>query len=72
VDPRGRAYAPCSSGAYPGYPGPSARQISFRRTVLVVVLLSLVALVAGCLGRSSGQAPVPLQLGWAFSPARSR
>ena len=39
--------------------------------MLVVALLSLVALVAGCLGLSgpASPAPVPLQLSWAFSPA---
>ncbi len=36
--------------------------------MLAVVLLSVVALVASCLGGSS-PAPVPLRLGWAFSPA---
>jgi peptidoglycan/xylan/chitin deacetylase (PgdA/CDA1 family) len=36
--------------------------------VLGVVLLSLVAVVASCLGRSD-PAPVPLRLEWAFSPA---
>jgi peptidoglycan/xylan/chitin deacetylase (PgdA/CDA1 family) len=36
--------------------------------MLAVVLLSVVALVASCLGRSD-PAPVPLRLGWAFSPA---
>ena len=39
--------------------------------MLVVALLSLVALVAGCLGLSgpASPAPIPLQLRWAFSPA---
>jgi peptidoglycan/xylan/chitin deacetylase (PgdA/CDA1 family) len=36
--------------------------------MLAVVLLSVVALVASCLGRSD-PAPLPLRLGWAFSPA---
>lgn len=47
---------------------PSARQIRYRRGVLAVVLLSLVALVASCLCRA-GPAPVPFRLAWAFSPA---
>jgi Polysaccharide deacetylase len=58
VDPGGRAYTR-------GY---SRRQIRLHRTVLGVVLLSLLAVVASCLGRS-GPAPVPLRLGWDFSPA---
>jgi len=37
----------------------SARQFRFRRTVVLAALLSLVALVGGCLGRS-GAAPVQL------------
>ena len=48
----------------PGY----SREVRFRRTVLFVMALSLVALVASCLGRA-GAAPVPLHLGWTFSPA---
>jgi peptidoglycan/xylan/chitin deacetylase (PgdA/CDA1 family) len=68
MDPRGTAYDPRRAGAYPGYPRPSARQIRFRRAVVGIALLSLVALAAGCLGRA-GPAPVPLHLGWAFSPA---
>jgi peptidoglycan/xylan/chitin deacetylase (PgdA/CDA1 family) len=68
VEPRGGGYIPRPAGAYAGYPGPSSRQIRLRRTVLAVVLLSLVAVVAGCLSQS-GPAPVPLHLGWAFSPA---
>ncbi len=51
-------------GYAPGY----SRQVRFHRAVLGAILLSLVALVAGCLV-GSGPAPVPLGLGWAFSPA---
>ena len=36
--------------------------------MVLIAVLSLVAVVAGCLGRS-GPAPVPLQLGWVLSPA---
>jgi hypothetical protein len=36
--------------------------------VVLVAVLSLVALIAGCLSRS-GSAPAPLRLAWAFSPA---
>jgi peptidoglycan/xylan/chitin deacetylase (PgdA/CDA1 family) len=36
--------------------------------MVLVAVLSLVAFIAGCLGRS-GPAPVPLQVGWVFSPA---
>jgi peptidoglycan/xylan/chitin deacetylase (PgdA/CDA1 family) len=46
----------------------SARQYKFRRAVVLVAVLSLVALIAGCLGRS-GPAPVPLRVAWVFSPA---
>ena len=49
---------PRRPGGY-GYSHPSARQLRFRRTVVLVALLSLVALVGGCLGRS-GTAPVQL------------
>jgi peptidoglycan/xylan/chitin deacetylase (PgdA/CDA1 family) len=52
------------TGYTPGY----SRQVRFNRAGFGAVLLSLVALVAGCLARS-GPAPVPLGLGWAFSPA---
>jgi hypothetical protein len=68
VDARGTGYAARGTGGYPGYPRPPSRQVRFRRAVFAVVLLSVVALVASCLGRSS-PAPVPLRLGWAFSPA---
>ena len=66
MDPRGEP-APRRVGAY-GYSQASARQFRFRRTVVLAALLSLVALVAGCLGRS-GPPQVPLHLAWAFSPA---
>ena len=36
--------------------------------MVLIAALSLVAVVAGCLGRS-GPAPVPLRLGWVLSPA---
>jgi peptidoglycan/xylan/chitin deacetylase (PgdA/CDA1 family) len=36
--------------------------------MVLVAVLSLVALIAGCLGRS-GPAPVPLHVAWVFSPA---
>jgi Polysaccharide deacetylase len=68
VDARGRGYDPRRTGAYPGYPRWISRQVRFRRFVLAVVLLSLVAVIAGCLSQS-GPAPVALRLGWAFSPA---
>ena len=66
MDPRGEL-APRRAGA-DGYSQASARQFRFRRTVVLVALLSLVALVVGCLGRS-GPRLVPLHLAWAFSPA---
>jgi len=44
------------------------RQVRFRRTVLGVTFISFVAIMAGCLSRT-GQAAVPLQVGWAVSPA---
>ena len=65
---RGNDYGPRWAGAYPGYRPVSARQYRFRRAVVLVAVLSLVALIAGCLGRS-GPAPVPLRLAWVFSPA---
>jgi peptidoglycan/xylan/chitin deacetylase (PgdA/CDA1 family) len=46
----------------------SARQYRFRRAVVLVAVLSLVALIGGWLGRS-GPAPVPLHVAWVFSPA---
>jgi hypothetical protein len=36
--------------------------------MVLVVALSLVALIAGCLARS-GSAPAPLRVAWDFSPA---
>lgn len=57
MDQWGRSYGP-------GY----SREVRFRRAVLFIMVLSLVVLVASCLGRS-GPAPIPLRLGWAFSPA---
>jgi peptidoglycan/xylan/chitin deacetylase (PgdA/CDA1 family) len=36
--------------------------------MVLIAVLSLVALIAGCLGRS-GPAPVPLHVAWVFSPA---
>ncbi|MFZ0191175.1 MAG: polysaccharide deacetylase family protein [Streptosporangiaceae bacterium] len=68
MDVRGSDYGPRLAGAYPGYRPVSARQYRFRRAVVLVAVLSLVALIAGCLGRA-GPAPVPLQVAWAFSPA---
>jgi peptidoglycan/xylan/chitin deacetylase (PgdA/CDA1 family) len=68
VDVRGSDYGARRAGAYPGYTRPSARQFRFRRAVVFVAVLSLVALIAGCLGRS-GPAPVPLRVAWVFSPA---
>ena len=68
MDVRGNDYGPRRVGAYPGYRPVSARQYRFRRAVVLVAVLSLVALIAGCLGRS-GPAPVPLSVAWVFSPA---
>jgi peptidoglycan/xylan/chitin deacetylase (PgdA/CDA1 family) len=68
VDVRGSDYGPRQVGAYPGYTRPSARQYRFRRAVVLVAVLSLVALIAGCLGHS-GPAPVSLRVAWVFSPA---
>ena len=65
---RGNDYGPFGAGAYPGYRPVSARQYRFRRAVVLVAVLSLVALIAGCLGRS-GPAPVSLRVAWVFSPA---
>jgi peptidoglycan/xylan/chitin deacetylase (PgdA/CDA1 family) len=68
VNTRETGYA---AGRPPGYGGParpSAGRYRFRRAVVLIAALSLVAVVAGCLGRSR-PAPVPLQLGWVLSPA---
>ena len=72
-----RAVEPRESGHVPGrpdadyrYPGPTARQYRFRRVTVVAMVLALVelvTLVAGCLSRPAA-ALVPLHLGWAFSP----
>jgi peptidoglycan/xylan/chitin deacetylase (PgdA/CDA1 family) len=59
VDPRGSPSVPRRAGVYPGYRPPSARQYRFRRAVVLVAVLSLVALIAGCLGRAG---PAPVQL----------
>jgi hypothetical protein len=59
VDPRGSLGVPRRAGAYFGYRPASARQYRFRRAVVLVAVLSLVALIAGCLGRSG---PAPVQL----------
>jgi peptidoglycan/xylan/chitin deacetylase (PgdA/CDA1 family) len=67
VDVRGSDYGLRRAGAYPGYRPVSARQYRFRRAVVLVAVLSLVALIAGCLGRS-GPAPIPLDVAWVFSP----
>jgi len=70
VGSRGSDYGPRRAGADRGYARPSARQFRLRRTVLAVVLLSLAALVVGCLGRSGpAAAPVPFRVAWALSPA---
>ena len=59
MDSRGSLGVPRRASAYPGYRPPSARQYRFRRAVVLVAVLSLVALIAGCLGRS-GTASVQL------------
>ena len=68
VDPWGSGGVARRASAYPGYRPVSARQYRFRRAVVLVAVLSLVALIAGCLGRS-GPTPVPLRVAWVFSPA---
>ncbi|HJY02003.1 MAG TPA: polysaccharide deacetylase family protein [Streptosporangiaceae bacterium] len=68
MDPWGSVGAARRASAYPGYRPVSARQYRFRRAMVLVAVLSLVALIAGCLGRS-GPAPVPLHVAWVFSPA---
>src|SRR5580693_4360496 len=68
VGPWGSAGAARRASAYPGYRPVSARQYRFRRAMVLVAVLSLVALIAGCLGRS-GPAPVRLHVAWVFSPA---
>ncbi len=56
------------AGAYSARPRPTQRQFWFRRVMVLGVPLTLVAVIAGCLGRS-GPAPVPLDLAWTLSPA---
>ena len=68
MDARGRASAPVRAGAYGARPRPTQRQFWFRRVMVLGVPLTLVAVIAGCLGRS-GPAPVPLNLAWTLSPA---
>ena len=74
MDPRGSLSAPRRASAYPAYPGYSGhsaasdRQYRFRRAVVLVVLLSLVGVIASCLGRS-GPGPAPLRVAWVFSAA---
>jgi len=70
VEPRERGHIPGRPDADYRYPGPTARQYRFRRVTVVAMLLALVelvTLVAGCLSRPAA-ALVPLHLGWAFSP----
>jgi peptidoglycan/xylan/chitin deacetylase (PgdA/CDA1 family) len=67
VDSRGGLRVPRRADAY-GYPRASARKFRFRRAVVLLAVLSLVALIGGCLGRS-GPAPVSLSVAWVFSPA---
>ncbi|MGD0608464.1 MAG: polysaccharide deacetylase family protein [Streptosporangiaceae bacterium] len=68
MDARGRASAPVRAGAYGARPRPTQRQFWFRRFMVLGVPLTLVAVIAGCLG-PSGPAPVPLNLAWTLSPA---
>jgi peptidoglycan/xylan/chitin deacetylase (PgdA/CDA1 family) len=68
MDTRGRASAPARAGANGARPRPTQRQFWFRRVMVLGVPLTLVAVIAGCLGRS-GPAPVPLNLAWTLSPA---
>lgn len=56
------------AGAYSARPRPTQRQFWFRRVMVLGVPLTLVAVIAGCLGRS-GPAPVPLNLAWTLSAA---
>jgi len=56
------------AGAYGARPRPTQRQFWFRRVMVLGVPLTLVAVIAGCLG-PSGPAPVPLNLAWTLSPA---
>ncbi|HWN60543.1 MAG TPA: hypothetical protein VNO25_07710, partial [Streptosporangiaceae bacterium] len=67
MDPWGSVGGGRRAGAHPGYRPVSARQYRFRRAMVLIAVLSLVALIAGCLGRS-GPAPVPLNVAWVFSP----
>ena len=70
VEPRERGHVPGRPDADYRYPGPTARQYRFRRVTVVAMVLALVelvTLVAGCLSRPAA-ALVPLHLGWAFSP----
>jgi peptidoglycan/xylan/chitin deacetylase (PgdA/CDA1 family) len=53
---------------YAGYAAASDRQYRFRRAMVLVVVLSLVGVIAGCLGRS-GPGAAPLRVAWVFSPA---
>ena len=59
MDSREGVSVPHRADGYPGYRPVSARQYRFRRAVVLVAVLSLVALIAGCLGRSG---PPAIQL----------
>ena len=56
MDAQGRASAPVRAGADGARPRPTQRQFWFRRVMVLGVPLTLVAAIAGCLGRS-GPAP---------------
>ena len=59
MDSRGSLKAPRRAGTYSGYRPATARQYRYRRAVVLVAVLSLVGLIAGCLGRAG---PASLQL----------
>jgi peptidoglycan/xylan/chitin deacetylase (PgdA/CDA1 family) len=65
---RVRASGPVQAGPYGYRPRPTQRRFWFRRIMVLGVPVTIVALVASCLGRS-GPAPVPLNLAWTLSPA---
>jgi peptidoglycan/xylan/chitin deacetylase (PgdA/CDA1 family) len=68
MDTRVRASGPVRAGAYGARPRPTQRRFWFRRIMVLGVPLTLVAVVASCLG-GSGAAAVPLNLAWTLSPA---
>lgn len=68
MDSRGRAHAPIWAATHGGHTRRMGRQFRLGRAATFGVLLALVAVVTGCVGRA-GPAPASLTLAWSLSPA---